>query len=123
MSLDSNIEGIMLVEGGRVRELCRRDVLSTYDDERMNFMGIRGALMLSIPETYEDLFGDTYYVTIKHDSLDVVLIPLARGSANLTRFLCMYVKRPYDIERIISEITKQEHVRVSKNSERTIEEP
>jgi hypothetical protein len=99
MDLSRSILGSAIVRDGEILELCRTDALPLPDQARLTRMMIQGVVIMAIPKSNEDYFGEFRLMMINHGFMDLILMPLKdRGAIT---FLCMLVKRPCSVENII----------------------
>lgn len=101
MDLSESILGNAIITDGKIIEMCRTERLPMPDEARLKNMMVQGVVMTAIPKTNEDYFGTFRILTINHEFMDVVLIPLEDKDA--VSYLCILMKRPYKSEIILHE--------------------
>jgi hypothetical protein len=100
MDLSESILGNAIISDGKIIEMCRTERLPMPEEERLKNMMIQGVVMTAIPKTNEDYFGEFRTITITHEFMDVVLIPLE--DKETVSYLCVLMKAPYEGEEIMS---------------------
>jgi hypothetical protein len=109
MDLDPHIVGVAIVIGGQIEQLLHTRKLQIPDVNRTGNMIMQGAMMLSITDSNNDLFGKVHHIVVRHEHMDIILINMINPfPENPYPYLVICVKRPYDIEEIIASIKKEQ---------------